>query len=312
MIKWMVVCSSIILAICLIVATLLFLFVIKKKSTTALPRDSYDLMSTTIRAYIVFGDQWLKDSAVQQLTLHTKDNIDLNGYFVPAKRPSKKLAVLIHGYGADARIMATYGKIYQDLGYHVFIADNRGHGKSGGEYVGMGWLDRLDYLEWLNLLIGKLGKDTQIILHGISMGGAAVMMISGEQLPQQVICMIEDCGMTSVNDEFKYQLGKMFHLPPFPVLSIASLECKLFAGYSFAEASSLEQVKKSKTPILFIHGGADTYNPTWMVHEVYNAAICEKKLLIIPGAMHLMSLHDAPELYVNTVKQFIGKYVSPN
>ena len=102
------------------------------------------------------------------------------------------------------------------------------------------------------------------------MGAATAMMISGEEsLPSQVKCIIEDCGYTSVHDEFKYQIKELFHLPSFPILNIGSLECRLFAGFSFEEASALEQVKKTKLPILFIHGDSDTYNPTEMVYELY-------------------------------------------
>ena len=44
------------------------------------------------------------------------------------------------------------------------------------------------------------------------MGGATVMMTVGENLPFNVKCAIEDCGFTSVWDEFKYELKKTYKL----------------------------------------------------------------------------------------------------
>ena len=63
-------------------------------------------------------------------------------------------------------------------------------------------------LKWMNLLIGRFSADTQIVLHGISMGGATVMMLAGEELPPNVKCIIEDCGYTSVWDVYAYQMRR--------------------------------------------------------------------------------------------------------
>ena len=46
---------------------------------------------------------------------------------------------------------------------------------------GMGWLDRLDIISWINWIIEQ-DPDAQIVLHGVSMGAATVMMTSGESL----------------------------------------------------------------------------------------------------------------------------------
>ena len=61
----------------------------------------------------------------------------------------------------------------------------------------------------------------------------------------------------------------MYKPPSFPLVQSTSLLTKIRAGYSFGEASALEQVKKSKTPTLFIHGGGDLFVPTEMVYELY-------------------------------------------
>ena len=55
------------------------------------------------------------------------------------------------------------------------------------------------------------------------------MMVSGEELPDNVKCIIEDCGYTSVWDEFKLQLKEVFGLPSFPLLNAASLVCQIRA-----------------------------------------------------------------------------------
>ena len=49
------------------------------------------------------------------------------------------------------------------------------------------------------------------------------MMVSGEKLPAYVDCFVEDCGYTSVWDQFKKELKEQFHLPAFPLLLYSQL-----------------------------------------------------------------------------------------
>lgn len=188
------------------------------------------------------------------------------------------------------------------------MPDARGHGESEGDYVGMGWHERKDIVAWCEELVAR-NASAQILLYGISMGGGTVMMVSGEALPSNVKLIVEDCGYSSVYDEFAYQLKEMFSLPAFLLIGFANIITKARAGYSLYEASAVEQVKMSSTPILFIHGGEDTFVPTNMVYEVYEAAVCEKELLVIGGAGHGMASVVAGSLYWETVDAFIARYM---
>ena len=260
---------------------------------------------------------WMEEGyEMERFSLTVGDGTTLSGYFLPAKKPSRRLAVLVHGRNSHAGRMKKYAEIYLNDNFHVFLADNRGHGKSGGDYIGMGWLERKDYLEWLDVLIPRIesGKEPcEIVLHGLSLGGAAVMMMSGEEsLPAQVRCIIADCGFTSVAEEFRHQLTERLHLPAFPMVEIGSLESKLFAGYSFFEASALEQVKKSRVPLFLIHGSADTFVPPSMAHTLYDTAGGEKELWIVEGAGHVKAYSTAPEAYVFRVREFYRRYFSPS
>lgn len=88
------------------------------------------------------------------------------------------------------------------------------------------------------------------------MGAATTMMTAGEDTPDQVVAFIEDCGYTSVWDIFSSELKLRFGMPKFPLMYTANLFASTKAGYSFKEASALDQVKNCKKPMLFIHGTA--------------------------------------------------------
>ena len=80
---------------------------------------------------------------------------------------------------------------------------------------------------------------------------------------------------------------------------------KIRHGYSFTEYSPLEAVKKSKTPTLFIHGSQDTYVPTYMCQELYDAAVCPKDIIHIAGAEHADLWHRARQRHQRSLPQAI-------
>ncbi|HOL14014.1 MAG: alpha/beta hydrolase [Firmicutes bacterium] len=253
---------------------------------------------------------WLDSQNPARWEIQSDDGLKLVGLFIPASTPTNRTVICAHGYTSQSRHMAQFARFFHEkLGFNVLLPDARGHGESEGDYIGFGWHERKDYLLWIQRIIEEVGEDSQIVLFGISMGGATVMMVSGEDLPPQVKAIIEDCGYTSVDAQLSYQLSRMYHLPSFPLLNTTSLVTKLKAGYSFSEASALEQIKKNKLPILFIHGAEDWFVPVSMVYELYEACPSEKELYIVEGAGHGAAYGQNPEEYERRVADFLKKYL---
>ncbi len=221
---------------------------------------------------------------------------------------NKRWAIICHGYTADPHSMARYAKFYHQKGFNMVLPCMRGHQNGADTKISMGWLDRFDIIGWVYYILHRC-PDAQIVLHGESMGAGAVMMTCGEQLPPNVVCAVEDCGFTSVWDEFSYQIGEMVHLPVFPFLYAGQFMTKLHGGIDYKEASAVEQLKKAKTPMLFLHGEADDFVPFEMVFQNYNAFDGEKDIMTIPEAAHACSVTTNPELYWAKVWEFVGKYV---
>ena len=254
--------------------------------------------------------QWLlTESNYTDETLTSFDNLNLHAYKVLNQNDSNKWVITVHGYTSEGINMSSYAKNYYDIGYNVLIPDLRSHGLSEGDYIGMGWDDRLDIIDWINTIL-EYNPNAEIVLHGVSMGAATVSMVSGEDLPSNVKAIVADCGYTSVWDEFAYQLDDLFSLPEFPILNVSSLVAKVRAGYFLGEASTLKQVAKSKTPILFIHGDEDDFVPYYMMEELYNATSSEKEMLTIKNAGHAKASEVDPETYWTTVYNFTSKYIT--
>lgn len=252
---------------------------------------------------------WLNEQHFEDLETTSHDGLKLKAKLLKADRDTNKVLIAVHGYRSyNLKEYAYYIKFYHDLGFNILMPDNRAHGESEGTYIGFGWLDRLDCIQWIHTIKEYFHKDLQIVLHGISMGSATVLMASGEELPDDVKCIISDCGFTSVLDEFEHEL-KQAHIPPALILPTATLLSKKRVGYSFKEASTIDQVKKSKTPTLFIHGDQDDFVPTYMAYDLYNACGADKDLLIVEGAGHAQSYLVAQELCERTIIEFMNNYV---
>ena len=262
------------------------------------------------REYAAEAYKWFEtDGQSVELEQRVSEEVTrLHGVHFPQE--GHKYAVLFHGYTGAAWQMAPYAKMFYDMGYDVLTPDARAHGESEGTYIGMGWLERPDVLSWIDSITGP-DPEAEIVLMGVSMGGATVMMAAGEDLPDNVKCIVEDCGYSSVWDEFELQLKNVFGLPSFPLLNMASLMCRIRAGYSFKEASSVQQLQKATVPMLFIHGDADTFVPFSMLDVVYDAcASAEKEKLVVHEAAHGAAADTDPEAYWETVTAFVKKHVS--
>lgn len=242
-------------------------------------------------------------------TFIVNDGARLHAYYVAAPEETRATAVIVHGYTDNAIRMFMLAHLYNhELRYNVLLPDLHYSGLSDGDCFRMGWLDRLDVMRWMDVADSIFGG-TQMVVHGISMGAATTMMVSGEEQRPFVRCFVEDCGYTSVWDEFEHELRGRFGLPAFPLLHVADWLCGVEHGWTFREASAVEQVKKCRQPMLFIHGAADDFVPTWMVYELFEAKPQPKEIWVVPDAAHAVSYRDNRDQYVWRVRNFVSRYI---
>lgn len=237
----------------------------------------------------------------------------LHALYLPADTPTACTAILVHGYKDCAISMLNIGSMYHEqLGFNILLPDLSAHGLSGGDHIGMGWNERREVARWVDVATSLWPADSlapRVVLHGVSMGAAAVMDAAGDPLPEAVKAVIEDCGYTSAWNEFSNRLQEQFGLHEMPLLYVTNALCRVCYGWSFEQASPLTQVAKCNLPMLFIHGGNDTYVPTAMVHQLYAAKPQPKQLWIAPGSEHARAFSDHRDDYEQVVREFLNTYL---
>ena len=251
----------------------------------------------------------LEDYGYERYTINADDGTKLIGYLLRPEKPSKVFVFGSHGYRSDGRHeFSAFSQYYLSKGFNVFLVDHRAAGESDGKYIGFDFFEAKDSIKWLEFLNETFGEDISIVLHGVSMGSATVMMMSGdENLPKNVKLVVADCGYTGAWDEFSYKLSEM-KIPEKPLLQIINAINKKKAGYDFKNTSALEAVKKASVPFLFVHGGEDKFVPTYMIYLLFDACASEvKDILIVDGADHAASFIVGREAYEKKLDEMLEK-----
>ena len=267
-----------------------------------------ELASEADKLHFEEAQKWFDEQQPEILNEKTNDGLEVEAQFIKQQEPSHKGVLLVHGFRNTGEDMGKLAKFYYDQGFDVLLPDARGHGESEGDYNGFGWHDRLDTKMWAEFLT-TYGED-QIILHGDSMGAATVLMASGEELPSEVKGIIADSSYSSVKEELAHQLKHIYNLPAFPLISVTSLITNVKAGYTFGEASVVDQVEKNTLPLFLIHGDADDLVPTIMSEQIYDAASSEKELWIVPNAGHTDSYENETLEFEQRVQEFLNIVLS--
>lgn len=241
----------------------------------------------------------------------TDDGRRLHAWYLFAPEKTDRTMMVLHGYTCNIYSSLKIARMFRDsLGLNLFLPEFHAHGESDGDVVRMGWKDADDMLAWIPALHHLFGcgdgKKARIAIQGVSMGASTAMNISGKEHLDEIKCYIEDCGYTSVWDEFSHELKGRYGLPEFPIMYSSSALCKLLYGWSFGEASSVEMVKQCSKPMLFIHGDNDDFVPTQMVHTLYEAKPDNKTLWVTKGTDHAHSFRDYPKEYEQRVKAFLA------
>ncbi len=251
---------------------------------------------------------WLTKAAYNEVRI-SQDGLLLHGYLV--NRPdSDRYALVAHGYRGDAESMAAYGARFYELGYNVLLPDLRGCGKSEGDTLGLGWVERKDIAAWCNYLV-KQREDAKVVLFGLSTGGAAALLSVQSGLPKQVSAIIADSSYAELQTLFRHQIKKTLRLPAQPLLTFLSNMVSAKAAYSvMTDGSVVKSVEQAHLPILFLGGSADDTLPPNTVQSLYDSHPSEQnELCLIEGAGHNAAALTDSDTYWQTVSDFLSKNI---
>lgn len=275
----------------------------RKKIQGGSPRDA------EIMAYCRRMQRRLEQTPHRVIHIQGHGGTTLVGHLFPAER-EERVVLAMHGWRSGwARDFGAVADFLRRSGCTVLYAEQRGQGRSSGDYMGFGMVERFDCLQWVRWLNAAGFAHRPIYLAGISMGASTVLMAAGfRELPDNVAGIIADCGFTSARAEFQHVSEKNLHLPYGRRRAHVDALCRRKIEMKPDGYSTLEAMKVCRTPVLFIHGADDSFVPVEMTLENYAACRAPKRLLIVPGANHCMSYFYDTEGYERIIGQFFREH----
>ena len=145
---------------------------------------------------ILASDAWLKAYNAESVYVTSADGLKLHAYWIPAEHP-RGTVLLAHGYRST--MLVDFGlayPFYHALGMNILVPHQRAHGESQGRYITFGVKESEDMKCWIDYHNKTYGCH-QMILSGMSMGASTMLFLADQDLPDNVKCIIADCGFTS-------------------------------------------------------------------------------------------------------------------
>ena len=253
--------------------------------------------------------EWLARVKREKITLEADDKSILVARKIVTDPETDQWAVILHGYNGSMEDVYDIAMHYVEEGYNVLTPDLRGNGESEGMFLGMGWLDRLDVINWIDVILAE-NPSAKIVIHGVDMGADAALMLSGEPVKSSIKAIVAEGAYNNawdvVKEEYELRHEKW---PVFPFLYMMNPVMKVWAGYTLKQANAVKQVERTSIPILLIHGAKDTYESDDMTTELNQAIASTHEVCTIQTGTHEDCRYAEPENYYQKTFDFANRYV---
>lgn len=229
------------------------------------------------------------------------------GYKIFNANKSDVWVVLSHGFRSAMQETIKYAGLYYGYGFNCLVYDQRYFGNSTGKCCTMGYHESGDLKNIINMLTVQEGEDIFILVHGESMG--AVSALCALQHTDKIKAVISDCAFADNLSHYKWLMKTRFKLKTsFPLIGFTRILTGLYVkGYDFKKVSPITAVKNTDTPILFIHGTADTVVPRENSVKLFNAAKNpDSAIYLAEGAEHALSIFQNVKQYDLRLREFLN------
>ncbi len=201
------------------------------------------------------------------------DGTRLHGWFIPSReKAAKGTVVFSHGNTGSVGYHLGFVLWLAEAGYHVFMYDYRGFGKSEGQVDRSGMLE--DVQAAFSYVTSRPDVDPdKLVSFGHSLGGAKSVAALAEERPAGLKAIIIDGTFSSYRAMARVFGGE------------------LGASLITDEFSPRDYIKKiTGTPVLVIHGDQDQVVPFSQGRELFKLANEPKTLFEVKGGRHGDSL----------------------
>jgi uncharacterized protein len=245
------------------------------------------------------------DATWQPAALKAADGMQLQAWLFRPAELNGAAVLLMHGV-ADTRLGMT-GHLQYLLrnGYAALMPDARGHGSSGGGLVTYGLREARDTAMWAQWLAGQPGVDR---IYGLGESMGAGVLIESLDYHPGFRAIVAECPFSTFEDVAEYRVGRLLPLVAWPVVRIASWYSRLRYGVDVMQASPIDALRRTETPVLLIHGTADVNIPHQESRDLHAANPASTVLWEVEGATHVAAETAEPQEYRRRVLSWFATH----
>lgn len=247
---------------------------------------------------------------IDRIETENTDGLKISSWRFKKENP-EGIVIVLHGMdGQDASTLLDFGKFFSDNNYETFCLDLRAHGKSEGNQIGFGYTEVKDVealLDWIKSQPKYSNKE--IILYGISMGGATSINIAADR--DEVDKVISVSAFQSTEKTFLDYM-RMDGVPEFVVQSFKpSIRLLITLKYDSKPIKNapISKISQINDPILLIHGGQDKQILIDQAYNLKEAAGQNSELWVVEDRKHMVVtdiLKSENEWYRERILEFIN------
>src|SRR5436190_20629779 len=238
------------------------------------------------------------------------DKVRLKAWWLRAAKPNGNCVIVLHGIADSRSSSVGFAPMFLRQGYAVLVPDSRAHGKSGGEFVTYGLLEKYDAVVWAHWM--KSEGCHKIYGLGESLG--ASVLIQAAAVEPIFAAIVAECPYADLREIAEYRMRQFVRLPGFiaaPVARVVVASGMLYAYFverlDFRQVSPVKSIARTLTPILLIHGLDDFRTPPAQSQELA-AANPGDPLWLVPKANHTGASTAAPDEFPRRVSSWFAKH----
>jgi dipeptidyl aminopeptidase/acylaminoacyl peptidase len=233
---------------------------------------------------------------------------EIAAWYIP--QPTRR-AALVMAHGKDSSRTREHARKNTQLmaelhrsGFAILAIDLRGHGQSSDARFSFGLNEHRDVLGAVDFLRADGYAPGHIGLHGVSMGGASVLLAAAVE--PAVGAVVTDCAFAEIEPVIRGSWHERTGMP-VAVLPGARLLGRAWLGYDILGSRPVDAVPRiAPRKLLILHGGADQLVPP-SHGERLHAAVPGSELVVFPDIRHAALYHKQPAEYLKHVSTFLHR-----